>query len=124
MLFRYSIKKLQQLAEATAAKARVPSTILLYGDLGSGKTTFAQFFIKSLLINKAIKITSPTFNIIQIYETNKGNVWHADLYRLNTENDLMDLGLIEAINEFICLIEWPQLIKSYCNINNLLEIRL
>jgi tRNA threonylcarbamoyl adenosine modification protein YjeE len=117
-IYKYTISELKSLAQDLANKAKAPLVILLNGPLGSGKTTFSQFFIAELSKDKTQKVISPTFNIIQIYETTKGEVWHIDLYRIKTEHELIHLGLFEAIPEHICLIEWPELIVPYvqnCN---------
>jgi tRNA threonylcarbamoyladenosine biosynthesis protein TsaE len=86
----------------------------LHGDLGSGKTTFCRYFIKSL--NPSIEdAPSPTFTIIQIYEGVASGefveIWHADCYRLNDVSEFFQLGLDEAIQNCITLIEWPEIIR-------------
>lgn len=96
-----------------AEDAYAPCSILLYGDIGAGKTTFSQFFIEKILIDHRQKITSPTFNLIQIYDTVKGPVWHADLYRIKDKTEIFQLGLIEAMHETICLIEWPDILQDF-----------
>jgi tRNA threonylcarbamoyladenosine biosynthesis protein TsaE len=100
------------MAEELAGAASSPFSFFLSGEVGTGKTTFSQFFIRSILIDKNQVITSPTFNIVQIYETIKGPVWHVDLYRIKDFDEINDLGLLEALDESICLIEWPELIKD------------
>jgi tRNA threonylcarbamoyladenosine biosynthesis protein TsaE len=100
------------MAEELAANTDPPFSFFLNGEVGTGKTTFSQFFIRSILIDKNQHITSPTFNIIQIYETIKGPVWHVDLYRIRDAEEINDLGLFEAMSEFICLIEWPDLLRD------------
>lgn len=110
---------MQELAEDLARKVNPPFSILLKGEIGAGKTTFSQFFIKSLLINKDQPISSPTFNIVQIYETTKGPLWHVDLYRVKKESEIFELGVLEAMHECVCLIEWPDLLQNYltnCNV--------
>lgn len=117
-MYRYSLGELEELALAYAKKAEAPFSILLEGGIGMGKTTFSKFFIENLLLDGLQKVTSPTFNIVQIYETVKGPIWHADLYRLKKEDELFQLGLLEAMHENICLIEWPEILKKYifdCN---------
>lgn len=102
-----------------------PTSILLFGELGSGKTAFAKLFIENLLFDGSQKVTSPTFNIIQIYATIRGDIWHADLYRLKKEAELEELGLIEAMHENICLIEWPEIILPFVkDNNNIIEVHL
>ena len=80
--------------------------ILLEGDVGAGKTHFARALIQSLL-DLPEDVPSPTFTLVQTYDTSRGEVWHADLYRLTTPDELVELGLIEAFETAICLIEWP-----------------
>lgn len=106
-------------ADETAKLARVLSmniqsgdTILLGGPVGAGKTHFARSFIKSLLITDE-DVPSPTFTLVQTYETQIGEVWHADLYRLSTEQEIEELGLSDAMTEAVCLIEWPDRLGSY-----------
>ena len=110
------------MAEELASAIEAPHCILLNGSLGSGKTTFAQFFINCL--DKNIVVTSPTFNIINIYDTIKGSVLHADLYRLSNENELEVLGILEFIRNGITIIEWPDIIKPFLVNIKLTEINL
>ena len=103
----------QSLAQHLARKASQGDCITLSGDLGAGKTTFAQGFIGALL-KQAEDITSPTFNIVHHYETALGvRLWHVDLYRVKHENELEALGLEEAFESGISLIEWPEIAQAY-----------
>ena len=112
-MYKYNINVLQQMAQYLANSINPPYTILLHGNLGSGKTTFSQFFLQSILMNKNQSVTSPTFNIISTYDTVKGEVWHVDLYRINNQEEIINLGLMEFIYTGIALIEWPNLIYDY-----------
>ncbi|MDR1476045.1 MAG: tRNA (adenosine(37)-N6)-threonylcarbamoyltransferase complex ATPase subunit type 1 TsaE [Holosporales bacterium] len=111
-VYRYLLDDLKVMAEGFAMNVRPPFSFFLTGDIGAGKTTFSQFFIRSILIDKNQDITSPTFNIVHIYETIKGPLWHVDLYRIKRLEEIDDLGLFEAMSENVCLIEWPDLIKE------------
>jgi tRNA threonylcarbamoyladenosine biosynthesis protein TsaE len=84
--------------------------ILLYGDLGSGKTTFVKGLAESLEVNQDFYITSPSFSLINVYE-GKYTIYHVDLYRLDTL-EVEDLGLWEYLNEGIVIIEWADKLKT------------
>ncbi len=79
--------------------------ILLDGPIGAGKTHFARALIQSLLLRPE-HVPSPTFTLVQVYDTLKGPIWHADLYRLTHPSESEELGLSEAFDTAICLIEW------------------
>lgn len=81
-------------------------TLLLQGDIGAGKSFFARALIQSLQ-DTPEDVPSPTFTLVQTYDTRAGEIWHADLYRLNDPNEAEELGLSEAFSNAICLIEWP-----------------
>ena len=80
--------------------------VLLSGDIGTGKTHFARHLIQSLQ-DVPEDVPSPSFTLVQTYETRLGEVWHADLYRLSSPGDVEELGLADAFGTSICLIEWP-----------------
>ena len=95
---------------STCVKAGV--VFSLSGKLGSGKTTLARAIIRNAC-NGVGDIPSPTFNLVQSYEVFTGfEIWHLDLYRLNSIEEAMMLGLEEALIEHCCIIEWPGLIKQ------------
>ena len=97
-------KKLATLFKANLQKGDV---VLLKGDIGAGKSHFARSLIKSAMyINE--EVPSPTFTLVQVYDTTIGSIWHADLYRLNDYSDVIELGLIDAFGEEIVLLEWPE----------------
>jgi tRNA threonylcarbamoyladenosine biosynthesis protein TsaE len=97
------------LAKKLAAKVRAPAFIALWGDLGAGKTAFARCFIRALPGTGAEdEVPSPTFTLVQLYDTDAGPVWHFDLYRVEHPAELRELGWDEAIDDGLCLVEWPE----------------
>ncbi len=84
-------------------------TILLSGEVGAGKTALARTCIQARLaeIGAIEDVPSPTFTLVQVYELTNTQIWHADLYRLTSVDELYELGLDQAFEEDICLIEWP-----------------
>lgn len=109
-------QQMKNFASELALNAKKGDVFALKGNLGAGKTTFAQGFI-NILQNNELKslepVTSPTFNLIQIYKTILGvDVWHCDLYRLKNQDELYELGLEDAFDKAITIIEWPELAAS------------
>jgi len=94
--------------------------ILLYGDLGCGKTTFVKGLAEGLEVDPDIYITSPTFSLINIYE-GKYTIYHVDLYRLE-EFEIEELGIWEYLNSGIVIIEWADKLSGI-SIENFLEIK-
>ncbi|CAG0910915.1 unnamed protein product [Cyprideis torosa] len=86
--------------------------ILLEGPIGAGKTHFARSLIQSLLMIPE-DVPSPTFTLVQTYETAACEIWHSDLYRLSDPQEIEELGLIDAFDTAICLIEWPDRLGSF-----------
>ena len=110
-----SIKQLQSFAKKVSKKIGVGDSIYLYGDLGSGKTTFARFLINSIQSNNKVKkdeVLSPTFTLVQYYNIKKISIAHYDLYRIKKKKDLFNLGLFEQQDSYINIIEWPELIEN------------
>ena len=82
--------------------------IYFRGDVGSGKTTFIKILIESL--DSEIKVNSPTYTYINEYKLNDKYIWHFDLYRIDTKDEIIDLGLIDYLTreDGIAFIEWPE----------------
>ncbi|WP_392336593.1 tRNA (adenosine(37)-N6)-threonylcarbamoyltransferase complex ATPase subunit type 1 TsaE [Loktanella salsilacus] len=101
-------------ADATAAMAGhiamalgPGDTLLLQGDIGAGKTTFARALIRARLKSPKEDVPSPTFTLVQTYDAGDLEIWHCDLYRLTDPQEVLELGLDDAFIGAICLIEWP-----------------
>ena len=80
--------------------------ILIKGEIGAGKSHFARSLIQAAM-DKVEEVPSPTFTLVQTYDTKIGSIWHADLYRLNDQSEIFELGLIDAFGKEIVLVEWP-----------------
>ncbi|WP_299547872.1 tRNA (adenosine(37)-N6)-threonylcarbamoyltransferase complex ATPase subunit type 1 TsaE [uncultured Tateyamaria sp.] len=85
---------------------RPGDVVLLEGDVGAGKTHFARALIQSVLMEPE-DVPSPTFTLVQVYDTRNGTLWHTDLYRVSANTEVDELGLIDAFEDAICLVEWP-----------------
>lgn len=95
-------------AQEFAATLRPHDIVLLNGDLGLGKSVFSRGIIRTLMNNENIDVPSPTFTLVQTYDTPKGDVYHFDLYRLKTPEELYEIGWEDALHSGIILIEWPE----------------
>lgn len=109
-----------QLGAKLSKFARIGDFFALFGDLGAGKTTFARGFIGALC--HECEVPSPTFTILQTYECDIAPVWHFDLYRLKSPDEVYELGW-EETDSAICLVEWPQMAGALLP-HNRVEIRL
>lgn len=90
--------------------------ILLYGTLGCGKTFFTSHLIKTL-IKSNIDVPSPTFSIVQNYNSEIGEISHYDLYRIKNADELYELDIDNALQNNITIIEWPEIIEDYIKEN-------
>ncbi|MFD1914240.1 tRNA (adenosine(37)-N6)-threonylcarbamoyltransferase complex ATPase subunit type 1 TsaE [Halodurantibacterium flavum] len=100
-------------AEATDAVAhrvapglRAGDVLLLEGPVGAGKSHFARALIRARLGDET-EVPSPTFTLVQTYPGTP-DIWHTDLYRLSHPDEALELGLAEAFETAICLVEWPE----------------
>lgn len=95
-----------RLAVALAPLLRQRDIVALYGELGAGKTAFARALIRTLA-GGAIVVPSPTFTLVQCYETPLFPIWHFDLWRLDDPEDAFELGIHDAFETGLTLLEWP-----------------
>jgi tRNA threonylcarbamoyl adenosine modification protein YjeE len=92
---------------ALAAELRPGEVVLLEGDLGAGKSTLARALIRALVGDPGLDVPSPSFALVQPYETPAGPVLHADLYRLGSAAEIEELGLFDS-PDAILIVEWPE----------------
>ncbi|MBW4023895.1 MAG: tRNA (adenosine(37)-N6)-threonylcarbamoyltransferase complex ATPase subunit type 1 TsaE [Proteobacteria bacterium] len=96
----------EALARRVAPLLRAGDTVLLSGPLGAGKSAFARALLRDMAGDPVLDVPSPSFTLVQSYETRRGIVHHYDLWRIEPGPDLRELGLDEAFTD-ITLIEWP-----------------
>ena len=105
---------LDHFCEEVSLKIKVGDIICLFGELGSGKTTFARNLINSIFkrnkLAKPTSIKSPSFPILITYEINNFEIYHYDLYRISKSSELTEINIFEELNNSITLIEWPEVI--------------
>ena len=97
----------EQLGATLAARMRLGDVVGLTGELGSGKTTLARAILRAAAGDPELIVPSPTFTLVEVYETPRGTFWHFDLYRLEAPEQVYELGWEDALAEGIVLIEWP-----------------
>ena len=111
MIFSYHLKEIHDASDFILKNIK-SKTVLFDGDLGSGKTTLIKNI--SMKIGSKDNISSPTFPILNIYESNNEKIYHADLYRIDNILDLNEIGFFDIINEKKWIfIEWPKKIIKY-----------
>ncbi len=102
-----------QLAETLALALRPGDLVILSGELGAGKTTLARALIRAAADKPYLEVPSPTFTLVQTYDNLPfGSLAHMDLYRLEDGSELEELGLEEALNNGVGMIEWPEKAKD------------
>ncbi len=108
MEIRYRASNLEEthkLAEAIGSKVSAGDVILLDGDLGAGKTTWTQVLAKTIGVTDVVN--SPTFSLVNEYQSDKGIFYHFDLYRIDFPQELFDIGFEEyGMQNGIMVIEW------------------
>lgn len=103
----FDLSEIDNVSKLIVNKIKYLKTILLRGELGSGKTTFVKSILKNLGVND--NITSPTFSIVNEYRLSQNSFYHFDLYRIENINELDIIGFDEYLDgENICFIEWPE----------------
>ena len=93
-------------AERLARQVKVGDVIALYGTLGMGKTVFCRGFVRTFMPLQ--EVPSPTFTLLQVYETPSFPIYHFDMYRLKTPDEAYEIGVEDAFAEGVSLIEWPE----------------
>ena len=110
-----SEKSTKELAQKFTEYLKGGEFVLLYGEMGVGKTTFVKYFINEFQKKNELsqtEITSPTFNLLNEYQIRDTKIKHYDLFRINSKKEVNDLEVFETDDKVITLIEWPELIDD------------
>ena len=110
-------------ADLVARDLRPGDAVLLIGDLGAGKTTFARAVIRALLADDTTEVPSPTFSLAQTYASARLELTHFDLYRLQNPDEAREIGFEDALTRGAVLVEWPERAPAAMPPNRL-EIRI
>ena len=106
-----NLRETEKLAQKIAKRIKPKSFISLRGKLGIGKTTLASLIINNLS-KKKLKVLSPTFSLVNIYDLNTIKVWHYDLFRLKNKKEIFELDFELALLDCV-IVEWPEVMTEY-----------
>jgi tRNA threonylcarbamoyladenosine biosynthesis protein TsaE len=98
----------ERLGAALAGRLRPRDVVALVGGLGAGKTTLARAILRAASGEPTLIVPSPTFTLVEVYDTPRGVFWHFDLYRLEQPEQVFELGWEEARADGIALVEWAE----------------
>lgn len=101
----------QNLARALSEISTSQDIWALFGTLGVGKSVFSRAFIKNL--TSIEEVPSPTFTLVQVYEAPSFDIYHYDLYRLKSAEEIWELNIEEAFAQAVSLVEWPEKMGPY-----------
>ena len=114
-MLKYNLSQIDNISEKILLNLSEADCIFLFGELGSGKTTFARSLINQLQKKNKVsqtEVLSPTFNLLHEYEIKSLKVLHYDLYRLKTNKEVDQLGIFEDNKNVKTIIEWPEKMKK------------
>jgi tRNA threonylcarbamoyladenosine biosynthesis protein TsaE len=98
----------ERLGASLAGRLKPRDVVALQGGLGVGKTTLARAILRAASGDPALIVPSPTFTLVEVYDTPVGVFWHFDLYRLEEPEQVFELGWEEARADGVALVEWAE----------------
>ncbi|MFN4763529.1 tRNA (adenosine(37)-N6)-threonylcarbamoyltransferase complex ATPase subunit type 1 TsaE [Gillisia sp. Q332] len=111
MTLTYELSEIDSVAVQLLSEVK-SKTLLFYGEMGAGKTTLIKALVKALGAEDAA--SSPTFSLVNEYHFDQGKILHFDFYRIEDENEVLDMGIEDYLNtESWKFIEWPQKIEKF-----------
>ena len=122
-MLKYNLSQIDNISQKILLNLSNTDLIFLFGELGSGKTTFTRSLINKIQDKNKVKKTqvlSPTFNLLYEYDVNSFKIKHYDLYRLDSTKDIDQLAIFENTKDAITIIEWPE--REEKKLENRLEI--
>ncbi len=116
-----SFEETEDIAKNFASKLEGAQVVAFYGDLGSGKTAFVRGFADYFGLKD--EVCSPTFSLVNEYKSPKVKIYHFDMYRIKTFQDLESTGFFDYLGQGIILIEWSENISKYIP-NDAIKIKI
>jgi len=119
MIKNYSLEELPSIAKEIIESAK-HKVLLFYGEMGVGKTTLIKEIVSQL--GSSDRVSSPTFSLVNEYHTENGEkVYHFDFYRINNENEALDIGIEEYFySDCWCLVEWPNKVENLVPLSSII----
>ena len=117
-----SEKSTRELAEKLTSQLNGGEYVFLYGEMGVGKTTFIKYFINKLHMDEKLEpteVTSPTFNLLNEYETKNYTIKHYDLFRIKNSLEIKDLDIFDMNSQTITFVEWPQILDKNAKVKSI-----
>ncbi len=119
----YTLQDLEEVASWLIEKSAGKNLWLFTGEMGAGKTTLIKKIVE--MLGFEVESNSPTFSIVNEYENEDNTIYHIDLFRLNSIEEAMEIGIETYLySEHLCLIEWPQLILPLLVETNVLDLKV
>jgi tRNA threonylcarbamoyladenosine biosynthesis protein TsaE len=112
IILSHSEEETLELGRQIGRQVKPPCTILLFGELGSGKTVLARGICEGLGVEPGTAVHSPTFTLVNEYPSDAGTVYHVDLYRLESMRDLYSIGIEDLLlHQTVMIVEWAEKLK-------------